>query len=502
MRAELAAMAAKTLALLEEEGDLTKEVLATPFQSMLAVSDLHLGPGIDEPTLRWARTENFFCDEAFRRALKWYREARTVNGRVVPGPRLLVLNGDIFDFLRITPIPSAQECAVWADLLTAIGRPTTVPELLTPGPTRSERRFGLRTNDYKSVWKLARILAGHPGFREALAEWVRAGDVILFVKGNHDVELYWPLVHKAMRRLIGGDERNILFVQDRVQIGNVYFEHGHQYESLTKVTGLPYLEKQPDQLNLPPGSFVNRYLINPLERSEPFLDNVKPQTEMVAQFIKRHPIRAIGMLWHSGRFLVRSVKAGRVWDSAAILVYLIGVALPLLTVIVVVLAWKFETINEFFSARLKSLKIPTAVLGILAPYLMGAIREGYVWLRDRITAKRNPVGEDHYGRKLAKALPGLLDTTSGMTEYVAVVGHTHRLDRQILPLEKEKRKLTVTYVNTGTWVPLWPKDRPDLLGRTLHPMLLLDREAGGYRLSQLEWSDAHGKAIEAVILMN
>lgn len=502
MRAELAAVEAKTLSLLKEERDRSASVLATAFPSILVVSDLHLGPGMDETTARWARTENFFSDHAFRRALRWYREERSVNGRKVAGPRLLVLNGDIFDFLRITPVPSAQECVAWADLLTAIGRPTTVPELLTPGPTRSERRFGLRTDDYKSVWKLSRILAGHEPFRAALEEWVRAGDVILFVKGNHDVELYWPLVHKALRRLIGGDDNNILFAQDHVQVGNVHFEHGHQHEGLTAVTGLPYLEKQPDQLNLPPGSFVNRYLINPLERSEPFLDNVKPQTEMVAQFIKRHPIRAIGMLWHSGRFLVRSVKAGRVWDSAAILVYLIGVALPVITALVVVLAWQYDAINDFFSATLKSLKLPTAALGFLAPYLVGALREAYVWVRDRITARRHPVGEDHFTRTLAKTLPGSLDTTSGMTEYLAVVGHTHRLDRQVLPLEKGNLKLTVTYVNTGTWVPLWPKDRPDLLGRTLHPMLLLDREASGYRPTQLEWSDAHGEAVEVVILMH
>jgi hypothetical protein len=163
-----------------------------------------------------------------------------------------------------------------------------------------------------------------------------------------------------------------------------------------------------------------------------------------------------------------------VWDSAAILVYLIGVALPVITALVVVLAWQYDAINDFFSATLKSLKLPTAALGFLAPYLVGALREAYVWVRDRITARRHPVGEDHFTRKLAKVLPGSLDTTSGMTEYLAVVGHTHRLDRQVLPLKQGDLKLTVTYVNTGTWVPLWPKDRPDLLGRTLHPMLLLD----------------------------
>jgi UDP-2,3-diacylglucosamine pyrophosphatase LpxH len=486
----------QTAALLEQERQRMARMLKTPFQSILVVSDLHIGPGVDPVSTRWARTENFFCDQSFRRALTWFRGAHAPGGANVAGQRLLVLNGDIFDFLRITPVPTDQECETWAELLNALGRPTTAQALARPGPARSERRFGLRTSDYKSAWKLLRILAGHQHFRQALSEWVRAGDIILFVKGNHDVELYWPLVHTAIRKLIGGDETKVLFVQDFVQIDNVYIEHGHQYEGMTAVKGLPYLKKEPDELNLPPGSFVNRYLINPLERSEPFLDNMKPQTEMIAAFIKRHPVRAIGMLLQSGRFLVRSVKARRAWDSSGILVYLLGLALPFVTLSVIVAARLSGHLND-----LAGWKIPTAVVGFLAPYFIGVLHEAYMWIRDWINAKRHPIGDDDYGRKLAEVLPDRLDLSRGSPEYLAVLGHTHRLDRQVLPLAKGQTRFTVTYLNTGTWAPLWPKDRPDLLGRTLHPMLLLDRVANGFTPTQLEWSDAEGKGVECIILM-
>jgi UDP-2,3-diacylglucosamine pyrophosphatase LpxH len=495
------ASAAATAALLDDERQRVAQMCKIPFQSILVVSDLHLGLGVDAVSTRWARTENFFCDQSFRRAVTWFREGRTLGGAKAAGQRLLVLNGDIFDFLRITPVPTAEECEAWAQLLNALGRPTTADELVEPGPVRSERRFGLRTNDYKSVWKLLRVLVGHRQFREALSDWVKGGDVILFVKGNHDVELYWPLVHAALRELLGGDDTNVLFAQDFVQIANVYIEHGHQYESMTAVKGLPYLENDPNELNLPPGSFVNRYLVNPLERSEPFLDNMKPQTDMIANFIKRHPLRAIRMLWQSGRFLVRSIKARRFWDSSGVLVYLLGLALPLLTLAIIGVAKFSPRVNTLVNGLLAGWKIPAAVLGIVAPYLLGALHEVYQWFRDWVVAKRHPIGDDDYGRKLAETLPGRLDLSSGSIEYLAVLGHTHRLDRQVLPLTKGLTKFTVTYLNTGTWAPLWPKDRPDLLGRTLHPMLLLDRAGDGFTPSQLEWSDAEGKGVECVILM-
>jgi UDP-2,3-diacylglucosamine pyrophosphatase LpxH len=506
MRADRALIVEKKEALLRKEGERVAQMIQIPFQSILVMSDLHLGPGVEEVTTRWYRTENFFCDRSFRLALRWCRDVRTVFGAPPTGPRLLVLNGDVFDFLRITAVPSAEECVAWAALLNAIGRPTTVEELTTPGPARSERHFGLRTNDYKSVWKLSKIFSGHRQFALALSEWVQTGNVLLFVTGNHDVELYWPLVQTALRHLVEGNEQSVMFAQDHLQIGNVYIEHGHQHESMTAIEGPPYLPREPDQLNLPPGSFVNRYLINPLERSEPFLDNVKPQTDMVAAFIKRHPVRAIGMLAQSGRFLVRAVRARRFLDSAWIIVYLIGIALPVLTGLTVLGFLLSDNIQAKVNALLEALKLKDdktlmTVLGFLAPYIFGAFREGYVWVRDKITRKLHPIGEDHYARKLARALPTRLDTSSGATDYLAVLGHTHRLDRQVMPLDRYGLRATVTYLNTGTWAPLWPRDRPDLMGRTLHPMLFLDHDGKGYQPTQLEWSDGEGEGVECVILM-
>jgi hypothetical protein len=71
----LAAVAREDPVVAQGERDRSANVLATAFPSILVLSDLHLGPGMDKVTGRWARTENFFSDDAFRRALRWYRES-------------------------------------------------------------------------------------------------------------------------------------------------------------------------------------------------------------------------------------------------------------------------------------------------------------------------------------------------------------------------------------------------------------------------------------------
>ncbi len=64
-------------------------------QTLLVVSDLHLGEGKDPQSGRYRRRENFFADAAFRRFLAYHDPMPT-------GSAMLVLNGDTFDFGKIT----------------------------------------------------------------------------------------------------------------------------------------------------------------------------------------------------------------------------------------------------------------------------------------------------------------------------------------------------------------------------------------------------------------
>ena len=143
---------------------------------LLVVSDLHLCSGGDAVTGRFNRRENFLEADAFRAFLEHHRPTRE-------GSALLVLNGDIFDFLRIDAVPrSDQEFNEWARALTDLGAPRDIDTLRRL--SWREGRYGLRTDDYKSVWKLLRIMRGHPTFFASLGWWVSHGGRIVFVKGK------------------------------------------------------------------------------------------------------------------------------------------------------------------------------------------------------------------------------------------------------------------------------------------------------------------------------
>jgi hypothetical protein len=106
------------------------------------------------------------------------------------------------------------------------------------------------------------------------------------------------------------------------------------------------------------------------------------------------------------------------------------------------------------------------------------------------------VGEDEMARGVNAAIRKL--KFPGAHTIYAVMGHTHDQDIQSLPDLDGAR---VLYLNTGTWIPVWPDDRPDLDGQVLFPFVHF-RYAGpqGYYHQYLEWRDDRGKPSESYIL--
>lgn len=462
---------------------------AHPPDTVLVVSDLHLGPGRDPATGRFARTENFFADDAFARFLDFH----------APQPRgaaLLILNGDTFDFLRIAGHPETDaEFDDWSQALKGLGC-DRAPGELRHSISSKEEEFGLRTDDYKSVWKLLRMAWGHPGFFGALARWVSRGGLVLFVKGNHDLELHWPLVQAAIRDAIARHgappdrvSSRVLFCADSIEIGNLYVEHGHPYESVTRVVGPPTLAEAPTELNLPLGSFVNRYLVNPMERIEPFLDNIKPVQDVLWALLRRHPLKTFGILWRSWRFIQRAAQKRRFRDSLGFLLYFGALLIPVVTLGLIVVALAWPGFGDWLAQLTGRYRLLWAALGLAAPYLIGAARE--------LLPRRRPrVGDDHFAEGVYRELGRRGD--SGASVRYAVLGHTHAIDVQALPALGTSR---VMYVNTGTWAPLWPRDRPDLVGRILHPFARFTKDAGGgYTHEVCQWSDGRNAPVPAVIL--
>ncbi len=459
-----------------------------PFEPerIIVVSDLHLSAGREMSTGRYRPGENFLAGATFRTLLEQFE------AKLSAGPVLLVLNGDTFDFVRIDDRPRLhREFVAWHDLLASLGVDKSIDELKQFH--RREERYGLRTDDYKSVWKLARIVEGHPEFFEALGWWVESGGRIAIVKGNHDLELYWPLVQRALRRIIASHTTfeaaadRIYFVQAGLRIGNVYLEHGHQFESTTAVKGDPILASDPTQLHLPLGSFVNRYLINPLERLEPFLDNVKPVSRVIGALLRRHPLRIFRILWRAVPFLRRAARPYWLREWLAFALFFGSLLIPFLTLAAIVAAIIWPNVVSGIPGALRPV---LSVGGMLAPWLGGVARDAL------LTHKPN-VGEDSYAAGIYERL-ARVTMEARYTWVYGVLGHTHRPDLQELPPLSGSR---VLYVNAGTWVPCWSDDRPDLTGRVVYSVVEFTADGQGrYRHRSLEWRPDAGKVMPAVLL--
>ena len=57
------------------------------------------------------------------------------------------------------------------------------------------------------------------------------------------------------------------------------------------------------------------------------------------------------------------------------------------------------------------------------------------------------------------------------------------------------------YVNSGTWIPLWDVDRPDLAGEIRHTYIRFERQPdGSYRARPVVWDDDAGAARMPIML--
>lgn len=113
----------------------------------------------------------------------------------------LVLNGDIFDFLK-APYKNTY--------------PRHVTEKI-------------------SLWKLEHMHKAHPKFFNILHEFLRLGNTrVIFVIGNHDYNIIYSKIKKELRNLISKDKeefkKRIVFPGFEFKSYQVLFEHGSQLD--------------------------------------------------------------------------------------------------------------------------------------------------------------------------------------------------------------------------------------------------------------------------------
>lgn len=181
--------------------------------NVLVISDLHLGEDIlvDGPELL-----NSYI-RALNGTLMGFLRGHQDN-RVDNRPWHLVINGDMFDFVKMPLGPAA-------------GQPV---------------RAG---SEQEALRKLDRILRIHRPLFMAIATFLLAGHTVTVVEGNHDAEFFFDGVRGTLRqeivRLAGNQlrregqpvhlshevgERLVFSSWFVAQTGHYHIEHGHQYD--------------------------------------------------------------------------------------------------------------------------------------------------------------------------------------------------------------------------------------------------------------------------------
>jgi UDP-2,3-diacylglucosamine pyrophosphatase LpxH len=455
-------------------------------EDLIVVSDLHVGSGIG-PDGRYCGTENFFCDGAFARFLRQMHDEAGERGAV------LVINGDLVDFLRITEIPDrGDDLERWRSLLAAIGIERSVEDL-RGSIAAKERRYGLRTDDYKSVWKLDVAMRGHPELFDALAWWVGEGGAIIITKGNHDLEWYWPAVRNALRlllarRLAALDGRpldaalledvvaRLRFIDAAVTIdGEVRIEHGHLHDNYGRVIGGAVLPGG-RELNIPFGSFINRYLLNRLESSYSFLDNIRPQADILPVLMRERFPLALSVLFRHLPLLFFTVRKRYYrYMLRRVVPFVIALALPILLIILWQQEWLRDLLTRHGTPRSfledRAFEVLQYVAGPLLAYIVSRL---FAWLQLAEPDTLSDVAEEMMKRDDAPP--------------IITFGHTHNPDQFTIGGK--------WFYNTGTWIPIVSTSTGDLRHDRTYVFLHLRRPPGGgpYVPSPLQrWDDAAGR---------
>jgi UDP-2,3-diacylglucosamine pyrophosphatase LpxH len=446
--------------------------------SILVLSDFHLGAGLNHSD-NYTGTENFIADQSFKRLLNFLDN--TADGK----RNTLVINGDLVDFLRISAIPETdEEIASWQTQLALLGVLKS-PEELKQSINKRERKFGLQTNDYKSVWKLMVAARGHRAVFSSLATWLQNGHQIIMLKGNHDLEVFWKLVRDAFKlefckAIDSMDSRGLQAIADEIVGPNLafcdhaliidetmYFEHGHRFERFTAVDGSPTLTNKLE-LNLPFGSFFNRYLINKIELAYPYVDNIRPRQNILSILIRERFPLAVKLLFCYLPLTIRVIPK-------KLYRYAFYFLLQFLAIIVLPLA--ITAFAIFKTIHIGNIKT-TGIWGMILPVLKDLVFLSLSYFIGRIMSSlqlSSPSSFAPFTKDILEQYPGLR---------VVSFGHTHNPEK--LTNENES-----SYYNTGTWIPVFEASAADLrIDKTYTILCIGPEQDNNHRKAELvRWND-------------
>ncbi|MBU1413360.1 metallophosphoesterase [Myxococcota bacterium] len=277
----------------------------SPVSDVIVVSDLHLGSGL-QGSGTYSRHEEFFYDHEFAAFTRFL----IMRGRERGLPQKLILNGDIMDFLAIRELPDAGEGAE--------------PVL---NLRRSERKFGMGSSETKAAWKTLKILKGHSVFFEALVDFLLAGNTIVWIRGNHDLEMHWPAVREEIvnyfiTSVISKGVEPAAVVK-RLEIhdwfyhepGRLFIEHGNQYDP-TNALEAPLVPLLPEGaydtkerlLDYPVGSLFARFVYGPIRSIDPYRTHVISFAQYLSVSRGYNLLDFLRTLYFNFPFFLRAVR--------------------------------------------------------------------------------------------------------------------------------------------------------------------------------------------------
>jgi UDP-2,3-diacylglucosamine pyrophosphatase LpxH len=456
-------------------------IVKAQFQNrrVFVISDLHLAGGRNESG-NYKGTENFFADESFARFLKYLHEADSRKS-------LLIINGDFIDFLRITDVPSSdRELTEWLVLISelSINNAPSTMEALRNSISNKEKKYGLKTNDFKSVWKLRTCVEGHQNVFDSLRQWVANGNELLIIKGNHDLEWYWPAVRNYFIKLMKCDKHQVLFADDKVVINDqLYIEHGHLYENITYASGSPTLQNN-TELNLSFGAFFNRYLLNKIEIVYPYLDNIRPTTNILPVLIRERFPLALRFLIEYIPFTFKIIPKKQ-WFHA--LRYLLTLLFLVILPVVIMLLVSYQELKSM-GVDFSQLGQRSDKLGLLSSQLKNLLllALSYVFGRILVMVRLAPPGS--LSSKAAKIV------ADNQAVKMVTFGHTH---------DPEQREISgAHYFNTGTWMPVFEVEAADVREDKTYTFLSLIIDENGKITAEplLRWNDDSLRAEPLVLI--
>lgn len=394
----------------------------------IVLSDLHLGGGFRETNYR----EDFTVDKILARFLHVIRHESEQDQREVE----LIIAGDFFEFLHVPAVDNYDPAERY--------------------PTQTY----LNSSESASIQRLNIIIDSHPGVFEALSDFIQVGEPqrrITIIKGNHDVNLYWPGVKSRLREVLGASGSRsslLLFAAEFVSREKIYVEHGHQRaEKMNSYHDFvdPRLSSDLSQLYYPAGSHFVINLFNGLGRERWFIDNIKPITTLIWHALQWDFDLAVRMLTD----FIRHTPALVVSDF----VYAPQGALP-------ADAWLQNLTNAHTRRDLARRYASEPAFRLeFHQHICRYLADANLGNKDAVSLALPEPADDpvemaqlEQQQQQTMLCQAAAEISRQEGAKVVVFGHTHR------PMQKTLETGSV-YINTGCWIPDLSEASPDLWRR-------------------------------------